>query len=72
MIWEILSVLKTCVVEEIQGNYGEVASVEKDGIIVYCGKNAIKLITVKPEGKGEMQASAWGNGARIQKGAKFI
>ena len=45
---------------------------EKDGIVVCCGKDAIKIITVKPEGKGEMQASAWANGARIKKGAKFI
>ena len=69
---KIIKVLKTSVVEGISGTFGEVANVEKDGIVVYCGKNAIKLITVKPEGKGEMQASAWGNGARIKKGAKFI
>lgn len=69
---KIIKVLKTSVIEGISGACGEVANVEKDGIVVYCGKNAIKLITVKPEGKGEMQASAWGNGARIKKGAKFI
>ena len=45
--------------------------IEKDGIIVYCAKDAIKLITIKPEGKGEMIASAWANGARIKKGDKF-
>ena len=49
-----------------------VFNAKKDGIIVACATDAIKLITIKPEGKGEMQASAWGNGARIQKGAKFI
>ena len=69
---KIIKVLKTCVVEGIKGTCGEVYSVEKDGIVVCCKENAIKLITVKPEGKGEMQASAWGNGARIKKGAKFI
>ena len=69
---KIIKVLKTSVVDGMQGCCGEVASIEKDGIVVYCAKDAIKLITVKPEGKGEMQASAWGNGARIQKGAKFI
>ena len=69
---KIVKILKTIVVENLNGKEGEVLSVEKDGIIVACAKDAIKLITVKPEGKGEMQASAWANGARIQKGAKFI
>lgn len=69
---KIIKILKTSVIKGTNGEAGEVLSLEKDGIIVACGNNAIKLITVKPEGKGEMQASAWGNGARIQKGAKFI
>ena len=69
---KIIKVLKTCVVEGASGTCGEVYSIEKDGIVVCCKSNAIKLITVKPEGKGEMQASAFANGARIQKGAKFI
>lgn len=69
---KIVKVLKTCVVEGVNGCCGEVQTIEKDGIVVCCGKNAIKIITVKPEGKGEMQASAWANGARIKKGAKFI
>ena len=69
---KIIKVLKTCVVEGINGCCGEIYSVEKDGIVVCCGCDAIKLITIKPEGKGEMNASAWGNGVRIQKGAKFI
>lgn len=68
----IIKVLKTSVVKGLNGNYGEVASIEKDGIIVYCAKDALKLITIKPEGKGEMQASAFANGTKIQKGARFI
>ena len=69
---KIVKVLKTEVVEGVNGCCGEICSVEKDGIIVYCAKDAIKLITIKPEGKGEMIASAWANGARIKKGDKFI
>lgn len=68
---KIIKVLKTCVVKDVNGSCGEVARIDKDGIVVCCGCDAIKLITIKPEGKGEMNASAWGNGARIQKGAKF-
>ena len=68
---KIVKVLKTCIVEGIEGCCGEVVEITKEGITVCCGKNAIKLLTVKPEGKGEMAAYAWANGARIQKGAKF-
>ena len=64
---KIVKVLKTTVVEGLTGNCGEVAQIDKDGIVVYCGKDAIKLLTVKPEGKGEMGASAYANGARIKK-----
>ena len=71
-IISVVKILKTSIVEGISGTSGEVTSIEKDGIVVACGSDAIKLITVKPEGKGEMSASAWANGARIQKGAKFI
>ena len=69
---KIVKVLKTCIVEVINCCCGEIHSIEKDGIVVCCAKDAIKLITVKPEGKGEMQASAFANGARIKKGDKFI
>ena len=69
---KIVKVLKTNVVENVCGNCGEVYSVEKDGIVVCCKSNAIKLQIVKPEGKGEMQASAWANGVRIKKGDCFI
>ena len=68
---KIVKVLKTSIVKDIQGQCGEVNSVDKDGIVVCCGIDALKLITIKPEGKGEMNAGAWANGARIKKGVKF-
>ena len=68
---KIVKVLKTSVVEGVSGDCGEVWEVSKDGIVVCCAYDALKLILVKPEGKGEMSASAWANGARIKKGAKF-
>lgn len=68
---KIIKVLKTKVVKNLKGEISQVISVEKDGIIVGCKTNAIKLEIVKPEGKGQMQASAWANGARIKKGAFF-
>ncbi len=76
---KIIKVLKTCVVENKPDEYdkngacvcGEIIKIEKDGIVVKCAHNCIKLITVKPEGKGEMKAVDWARGARIDKGAKF-
>ncbi len=69
---KIIKVLKTCVVKDIQGKCGEIHAIEKDGIVVCCQKDALKLISIKPEGKGEMSASAFANGARIKKGDCFI
>lgn len=42
---------------------GEIIS-QKDGIYAGCGQGLLKLLTVKPEGKGEMSAKDWYNGVR--------
>ena len=68
---KIVKVLKTKTVENYTGNPGEVLEIAKDGIIVGCREGAIKLLKVKPEGKGEMEACAYANGARIKKGDFF-
>jgi methionyl-tRNA formyltransferase len=59
---KIIKVLETKVVDGC-GKCGEFVRVSKDGVEVGCGGNNILLIKVKPEGKGEMPASAWANGA---------
>lgn len=50
----------------IDGNAaeGEVAAFSKEGVDIGCGKGLLRLIKVKPEGKGEMLARDWYNGAR--------
>ncbi len=68
---KLIQVLKTKPVEVNDGETGEVTNVAKDGIVVKCLKDSIKIITVKPEGKGEMSAYDWANGARIKKGVFF-
>jgi len=68
---KIVKILKTEVVNGIEGNPGEIVEIKKDGIIVACLSGAIKIIKVKPEGKGEMDSSAFANGARIKKGDFF-
>ena len=69
---KIVKVLKTEIIEAQNGKNGEIIDVLKDGIVVKCSKDALKLVTIKPEGKGEMNASAWANGARISIGDMFI
>jgi len=46
------------------GTNGEIAKADKTGVYMGCGKGLLQLITVKPEGKGEMSAAAWYNGVK--------
>lgn len=59
---KVIKVLETRVIES-SAPCGEFVRVDKDGIIVGCGKDCILLVKVKPEGKGEMPAKDWANGA---------
>ena len=43
----------------------------RQGIVVECKNNALKIITLKPEGKGEMNATDWVRGARVKVGDCF-
>ena len=68
---KIIKILKTEVVENTVGQVGEIVEISKSGVVVKCLDNALRLLLVKPEGKGEMKASDWANGARIKKGDFF-
>ena len=68
---KIIKILKTEVVENTVGQAGEIVEISKSGVVVRCLDNALRLLLVKPEGKGEMKASDWANGARIKKGDFF-
>ena len=48
--------------EQAEGTPGDFIRFSKDGIDVKTGNGVLRLIKVKPEGKGEMPASAWANG----------
>ena len=61
---KIIKVLETEVISG-SGNCGEFLNVSKDGITVACAQDCILLKTVKPEGKSEMLARDWANGAKI-------
>lgn len=68
---KIIKILKTQVVPYQSNNIGTIVKIEKDGIIVECKNNALKIITLKPEGKGEMNATDWVRGARVKIGDCF-
>lgn len=44
---------------------------QKPVLLVACGTGALELRTLKPAGKGFMDANAWLNGARIEVGARL-
>ena len=50
--------------EDIAGAAGEFVRISKQGIDVKTGNGILRLIKVKPEGKGEMYAKDWANGLR--------
>lgn len=63
---KIIKVLKTEPIYdiELQENFGEIIKVDKTGVYISTKDGAIKLVTVKPEGKGEMFARDWYNGVK--------
>lgn len=60
---KIIKVMETeTLSENVSGNYGDFVRISKQGIDVLTGDGILRLIRVKPEGKGEMPAYAWSNG----------
>ncbi len=59
-------IIKVIESKPIEGNceIGKVAGFSKEGVDMGCGKGILRLIKVKPEGKGEMSAKDWYNGVR--------
>lgn len=46
------------------GEVGKIVNHSKEGVEIACGKGLLRLIKVKPEGKGEMFAKDWYNGVK--------
>ena len=62
---KIIKVLETEVLNEnYDGALGDFINISKLGIDVKTASGILRLIKVKPEGKGEMFARDWGNGLR--------
>ena len=62
---KIIKVMETEPLDEIlEGSKGEFVRISKLGIDVKTGNGLLRLIKVKPEGKGEMFARDWANGLK--------
>jgi len=62
---KIIKVMETAPLkEDFDGQAGDFVRFSKQGIDVKTGEGVIRLIKVKPEGKGEMLARDWANGMR--------
>lgn len=62
---KIVKVLKTKVEDNSKlCSVGMIAKSDKNGVLIQAGDGLIRLITVKPEGKGEMSARDWYNGLK--------
>ncbi|MBR6127949.1 methionyl-tRNA formyltransferase [bacterium] len=60
---KIIKVLETKPIDEnLDGEIGSFIRFSKEGIDVKTGNGILRLIKVKPEGKGEMFARDWANG----------
>ena len=51
---------------------GEVLKADSNGLMVATGVGVLKLITVQPAGKNQMNAAAWWRGRRDLQAAKLI
>ena len=50
---------------------GTVTELRPDGVVVACAPGALRLITVRPEGRGDLAAAEWARGARLQLGDRL-
>lgn len=60
---KIIKVIESKAVDG-SGEVGKIVNHSKEGVDIACGKGLLRLIKVKPEGKGEMFAKDWYNGVK--------
>ncbi len=51
---------------------GTVVEVGRDVVAVACAPGALDLVTVRPEGRGDLPAAQWARGARLQAGDRLV
>jgi methionyl-tRNA formyltransferase len=56
---------------EQSGNAGEILSADKNGIVVVCGKNALRILELQREGGRHLNAQEFLAGQNLKIGEKF-
>jgi methionyl-tRNA formyltransferase len=51
---------------------GTVVEAGHDLVAIACGRGALRLVTVRPEGRGDMSAAEWARGARLKPGDRMM
>lgn len=70
---KLIKIMETRVInDDNKGAEGEILRLTKDGIEILTVKGVLLITKVKPEGKPEMYARDWANGAKIKAGDKFL
>ena len=65
-------VLDNEIPEGFVGKVGEIIKISKEGLELATVQGVLLISKVKPEGKGEMFARDWANGAKILTGDRFL
>ncbi len=65
-----LEILRAAVVDAT-GEAGRVLRADKHGVLVACGRDALRLAEVKPAGRKAMSAAAWVAGRGVAAGDRF-
>jgi methionyl-tRNA formyltransferase len=64
-------ILRACVVDDVDGPPGAIASIEGDRVVVGTGSGGVGLLEVAPAGRRHMSAADWARGARPALGETF-
>ena len=59
------------VINGVSGDAGEILQADKKALTVACGKDALEIVKLIPQGKKEMSGSAFLNGHRLSTGTKI-
>ncbi len=64
---KMLKLLRSEIVceDRVCGNPGSVLSLDAQGIVVACGRGALRVLSLRPEGKGSMSAADFAKGRGI-------
>jgi methionyl-tRNA formyltransferase len=68
---QLLKIWKMEIVEQ-SGAVGEILQADKNGIIVACGKNALRILELQREGGRRMSAAEFLAGNPLKAGEKFV